>query len=330
MKKTGLFILVITLTLVFSGCSLPGKQLLEKKSQALQQFDEIKELIDKEEFDAAFEKCKPLIKSRYISENSWNEVVVLFQDQSRFEEGLYILNTLLLKNAKNDSTLNNLSWAYHMINENESANLFADKALAILPNSAYELSNKANALLGLEEYDEAIQYYDLALKMSPDFSSAVWGKAISYSDMEDYEKSLEFFLKYREIMPEDEESTRYYITSCYNNLNQPMNAIREYENFYNQDTTDTSPLYSIAYIYYDQKDYTRALEYYDKILGVDPEDVWAMYYKVDCYARMDRMDEAIQALKTVIELDPEMMYEIYYLDEAEKIRNHPDFKSLFQ
>jgi tetratricopeptide (TPR) repeat protein len=62
--------------------------------------------------------------------------------------------------------------AYHMINENESANLFADKALTILPNSAYELSNKANALKGLGKLEEANQYYDLALKMTPDVSGS--------------------------------------------------------------------------------------------------------------------------------------------------------------
>lgn len=330
MKRTGICFLLIIFVILFSGCSILGKQLLDKKNQALQQVEEIKELIDEEEFDSAFEKCKPIINSRYISENEWNEIVVKFQDQSRFEEGLYILNSLLLRNKQDDSTLNNLSWAYHMINENESANLFADKALAILPNSPYELSNKANALKGLGKLDEAIQYYDLAIKITPDFSQAIWGKAMAYNDMEDYAKSLEFFLKYREIMPDDEESTRYYITACYLELNQPMDAIREYENFYSQEPTDTSLLYSIAYVHYNQEDYIKELEYYDKILSVDPEDVWALFNEVDCYARLDRMDEAIQTLKKAIELDPEIIYEIYYLDEAEKIRNYKDFKTIFE
>jgi len=330
MKKSGLCILVIMFVTVFSGCVILSKQLLDKSNQALMQVAEIKELIENEEFDKAFEQCKAVINNRFISEDDWNLIAVEFQNQDRYEEGLYILNTLILRNGRNDSTLNNLSWAYHMIYRNELANFFADRALAILPNTEYEYCNKANALRGLGQPEEAIKYYDLALKVSPDFPHAIWGKAMAYDDMEDYAKSLEFFMKYREIMPDDEESTRYHIASCYLSLNQPMDAIREYENFYNKDTTDTSYLYSIASVYYQQEDYQKALEYYDKILSIEPDEAWAYFSKADCYARMDRLDESIQAIRKAIDIEPDYIYEIIYMEEAEKIRNHKDFKTLFE
>lgn len=87
---------------------------------------------------------------------------------------------------------------------------------------------------------------------------------------------------------------------------------------------------AISYVYYEQEDYNKALESYDIILGVEPKDAWAYFYKVDCYARLDRMDEAIQALKKATELDLGCMYDLYYLDEIEKIKNHKDFKTIFQ
>lgn len=333
MKKIFLFVSVIVFVLIFSGCSNVINQIknnADKRIKAREQLEEISKLIDKEEFDKAFEQSKIIVNSSFVNEEDLNAIVVKFQSHNRIEEGLYILNILLLRNKKNDSTLNNLSWAYHVLNKNESANYFADKALTILPNSEYEYGNKANALRGLGKTEEAINYYDLALKSCPNFSQAIWGKAMVYNDMEDYAKSLEFFKKYREIKPDDEESTRYYITFCYRKMNQLMNLIEEYKNHFKQDESDTSPLYSIAYTYYEQQDYNKALEYFNKILDIDSHDAWAYFNRVDCYAKMDRMDEAIENLKKAIELDSECLYEINYIDEIDKIKKHKDFITIFE
>ncbi len=327
MKKLSFSILMILLILMLCGWSSNNP---DKRIKVQEKLEEINELIDNEEFDKAFEQSKIIVDIPLFSEEDMNAIVVKFQYKNRIEEGLYILNVLLLRNGKNDSTLNNLSWAYHMIDKNESANYFADKALAILPNSAYEYGNKANALRGLRKPEEAIKYYDFALELCPDFPQAIWGKAIVYNDIKDYAKSLEFFKKYREIEPDDAKSTRYYITSCYREMNQIMNAIKEYENYFKQDQSDTSPLYSIAYIYYEQKDYKKALEYYDKILNIDVNDAWAYYNRVDCYAKLDRMDEAIETLKKAIELDSECLYEIIYLDEIDKLKTHKKFITIFE
>jgi tetratricopeptide (TPR) repeat protein len=333
MRKTGFVIFAVILVFMLGGCTeslSPIFSSADKRVQAQEKLSEIKELIKKEEFDKAFEESKSIVNSKYLTEDELNAIVVMFQNEDRFEEGLYLLNVLLLRDKNNDSTLNNLSWAYHMINKNESANLFADRALAISSNSKYQFSNKANALRGLGKYEEAIEYYDKALAMAPDFSEAVWGKAMTYDDLEDYARALEFFIKYRELKPDDEKSTRYYITSCYRQLGQLNNAIEEYESFYEQDKNDTSPLYSIAYIYYQEEEHDKALEYFDKILGVEPDDAWAYYGMVDCYAKTDRMDEAISAMKKATEIDPYVLYEMYYLDEADKIMSHKDFVTLFQ
>ncbi len=333
MRKVSFLVLVIVFVFVFTGCSNVGKQMInsvKSRIEVQEQLEKINKLLDDEEFDKAFELTKSIVNSPFAGVDEMNAIVVKFQDKNRIEEGLYILNVLLLRNKNNDNTLNNLSWAYHMLYKNESANYFADRALDILPNSEYEYVNKANALRGLGKLDEAIKYYDMALKINSNFSEAIWGKAMTYNDMQNYIKSLEFFKKYREIKPEDEESTRYYIASCYREMNQPINAIKEYENHFKKDETDTSPLYSIAYIYYEQKEYNKALEYYNKILGIEPDDAWAYFNQVDCLAKMDRIDEAIKALKKAIELDPECFYEIYYLDEIDKIKKHKEFVTIFQ
>lgn len=333
MKKFSLLVLVIVFVLMFGGCSYIGNKLISEAYKGVkvqEQLDKINELIDSEEFDQAFDKTKIILDNSNTDEDELNSIVVKFQNNNKTEESLYILNILLLRNDKNDSTLNNLSWVYNMMSKNELSIYYADKALAILPNTEYEYCNKANALRELEKTEDAIKNYDLALELCPDSPTAIWGKAMTYNDMENYEKSLEYFLKYREIDPDDEESTRYYITSCYTELNQTMKAIEEYEKYFGQDATDTSPLYSIAYIYYEQKDYIKSLECYDRIQRIDPSDAWVPYNKVDCYAKMDKMGDAIKSLKKAIELDPECLYEIFYLEEFDKLKKHEEFITIFQ
>lgn len=325
--------LMIVFAFVLGGCNFAKKQIMNyavEIAKIQKQIAEINELIENEEFDKAFEQSKMIVTSPFAYEEDMNVIVVKFQNNYKYEEGLYILNVLLSRGENDDSTFNNLSWVYHMINKNELANYYADKALAILPDSEYEYINKANAIGGLEQFEEAIKYYDLALQMQPDSPEAIWGKAVTYDDMKYYAKSLELFIQYRNIKPDDEESTRGYITSCYSEMNQTINEIKEYENHFKQDESNTSALYSIAYIYYEQSDYNKSLEYYDKILSVDPEDAWAYLYRADSFAKIDKMDEAIETIKKSIEIESECFYEIYYLDEIEKIKKHNKFITIFQ
>ncbi|MFZ5354588.1 MAG: tetratricopeptide repeat protein [Bacillota bacterium] len=326
MKKT-LLIIIILFAFIVGGFFLVERKIADyfiNTGEIKEKLDEIHEMLDREEFDSAFELAKEIVHNKYISVERMNAVVVKFQNKDRIEEGLYLLNVLLSKSN------NNLSWAYHMLHKNESANYYADKALAIMPNSAVELCNKANALRGLGKSEEAIKYYDMALEKQSNISEAIWGKAMTYYDMKNYEKSVEFFKKYREIKPEDEESTRYYITSSYREMNRIADAVTEYINQSKKDRSNTSPYYSLAYLLFEQKDYKNALVYYDTIISTDPEDAWAYFYKADCYAKLDMLDEAIDALIKAVELNTECLNELTYLEELDKIKKHSRFADIFQ
>jgi tetratricopeptide (TPR) repeat protein len=337
MKRVCVVVVAIIMMFSISSCFYPNKILEDavnnkKTAESLKkEYIVITGLIEKEEYDEAFEKISEIMITKQINPIEMNEIAYKLIDNGRTEEAVFILNNLIENKYNFSAIFNNLSWAYSLMGKYKLSSYYADKSLAILPNEDVEYVNKGNALRGLDKSDEAIKYYDMAIKQNEKCTYAYWGKAICTYENKDYKNSIQLFKKYAQLKPDDERSTRYYITSCYNELKQYDEAQKELEKHFAADPSDTSPLYSIANIYYTHKhDYVEAMKYYEKIISIDRNDAWAYLDVARCLASLNKKDEACEYIKKAIELDEECLYDLSYYDEFDKLKKYKGFLEIFK
>jgi len=97
------------------------------------------------------------------------------------------------------------------LDRNEEALEYFDKALAINPNSDHALSCKGVSLSELDRNEEALEYFDKALAINPNSDHALRNKGATLSELDRYEEALAHYEKAREIKPWDHVDLSFLI-----------------------------------------------------------------------------------------------------------------------
>ncbi len=63
------------------------------------------------------------------------------------------------------------------LHRHDEARLFAERAVALDPESAYTTSTLGEALMGLRRYEEALQWIDRSLSIDDSIAELWWEKA---------------------------------------------------------------------------------------------------------------------------------------------------------
>ncbi|MCX6243338.1 MAG: tetratricopeptide repeat protein [Bacteroidetes bacterium] len=111
----------------------------------------------------------------------------------------------------------------------DSAIKILDEAIVLSPNALQGYMLKAKALTGLKRYPEAENEYTKALQVDPGFSDGYLSRGMLYADyLAQYEKGIADFNKVLELVP-GQADARVGIGFCYYRMNNPEEAIREYD-----------------------------------------------------------------------------------------------------
>jgi len=92
------------------------------------------------------------------------------------------------------------NWRYRMMDgDNELIMRDYDHVLALQPDFAFALYNKANMLCAQHEYKDAISYYTKAISIDPDFAEAYFNRGLTYVYTDETDKGLSDLSKAGEL-----------------------------------------------------------------------------------------------------------------------------------
>lgn len=115
--------------------------------------------------------------------------------KGEYEESEKIFNTLLDKDPFSVPYWNNLASSQLLHDEISKAITSSEFSIAINPENAEGILNKAHGLFGLGNYEEAQKYYKHYTELNPDDESGELALGITFVNLNKYEEAIEHFLK---------------------------------------------------------------------------------------------------------------------------------------
>ena len=267
-----------------------------------------------------------------MNEGKYDEAVLYFEQAIYY---VYQLNPKLqntdLQNSDYhvpysellDSPLNNLSWARNELGQYEESLELIEKALLIIPNSAWEHVNKGNALYGLNRSKEAMAQYDQAVDIDNESVNAYYGRGTIYYDEGKVEEALTQMNKVLELEPNDPDATETAIYAhLYLDQNEKAKALADefmkknpddytaykYKGAVMENTADFEELkvfyeetgkkfkdfpeaqLKLGELYYDNEKYDLSLNYFTQLLKTYPNNI-------DIYIQLIKVNGALEDLK---------------------------------
>jgi tetratricopeptide (TPR) repeat protein len=200
------------------------------------------------------------------------------------------------------STINNISWAYNELRDYENALKFSNIGIEKDNNDYYILTNKGNALFGLNKNEEALEIYDKVIGIAPTTYPYGWfGKGISNYYLHNYYEAEVAFKKYINI--KQSQDAYYY-------LSESLHAQHKYEEEIEFLNSIIKKSRNIAW-YYNSKGYALcfqnkfhdAIECFDKTIKLDENFADAYYSKCRIFCEFNVIDGALDMFKKAVELD---------------------------
>lgn len=231
------------------------------------------------------------IASTLIYEGKAQEALDFLLKVSHHEEG-----------RSTSSTLNNISWAYNEIKDYEHSLEYSNYGLEKEEDDYYLLTNKGNALFGLERNEEALEAYNKAIELAPENYPFGWyGRGITNYCLGNYEEGEKAFKKYLEI--KEEKDGYYYLLKCLHEQSKFDEKIEVIDHLI-ESRCDLPWSYNIKgdTLCFLNK-FHKAIECFDKAIELEPEYADAYYNKCRIFCDFNVIDGALSMLKKAVEFD---------------------------
>ena len=155
--------------------------------------------------------------------------------------------------------------------DNESAIVSLDKAIAKAPANGELKAEKARILAKDERVEEALDMFDKALTNDPKNMAIGLRYAQFLYEHSMYEKSSEIYKKLLDIEPANKD-LYFNLGLTYLRLEKVDAAKDMFETVVALDPEDTQAIAMVGQVYFDLKDYSSAEFYFRQLLDIEPEN----------------------------------------------------------
>lgn len=181
----------------------------------------------------------------------------------------------LNQNPKNACEFMNKAFSLSILNKNQDALFFIDKAIELDPLNGFYYYLKSYDTCTLQRKKESIEMLDIAIELLPNFEKVYNNKGCEYYLLGDYDDALKMYNKALELNP------HYFFTF--------RNKVELYEHLNKyQDLIDTV----------------------DKFMELNPDKIFVNQYKIKSFTLLGKKDDAIDLCLKILK-DEMSMSETY-------------------
>jgi tetratricopeptide (TPR) repeat protein len=186
----------------------------------------------------------------------------------------------------------------------EKAKQVANKAVCILTEVSFVLSNYGAINLSLRQYDEANEYLEKALSIDPECIHALVHKGVLLANQDRHNEAIEYYDKVSSI---DSEYIHALSSkgSSFVHLGKYDEALKCYDKVLSIDSEILSAINNKGATLAILNRNDEALECYDKVLSIDPENKHALFSKGSSLTDLGQHAEALEYYDKVLSIDAE-------------------------
>lgn len=261
---------------------------------------------------ALSEKNDPVAISnfKYVTENAnwnvqaWIRLGGLYFDNRKYDESEIVM-TEAIKSFPDDFYINLiLGLALGQQSKNKEAEPYLKKATILNPKDITALSAYGFTLSQLKEDDKAIFYLNKALEIQPDEVQLIGTLAMIYNGMKSYELSDSLYERALELKPDDPLINNNYSYSFATRGIQLERALNMVEISIAADSSNSSYLDTIGWVYYMMGNYESAKKYLEKAIKIDNKNAVMFEHLADTEFKLGNKQKAVELWKKAIGLDP--------------------------
>jgi len=155
------------------------------------------------------------------------------------------------------------------------------RQLASGQNLVHVYTGKANALVGLERYEEAVAYYQKALEIAAGDNNLWFMQGYAFYQLDEFDQALASFVKAREL--KDEFRTSLHIGNCLLMLKRYSEAAGEFSSLISEGSPDPQAFYGLGLAKYalgDKREARMHLERFIKMAGPEHEHLLPQARKI--------------------------------------------------
>ena len=237
-------------------------------------------------------------------------------DRGDYMEAIELYEESLQTNPEDAQAWYELGLAYRYTDQYKKMSEAFDNSLAISDryyNDIYDVRdelwvdffNKAVPMFNEKEYEEACKYFDLAVIVDPENPLGYKERGLCYLQMGKIEQAVEDLTMVIEADTAGAEiEARYTLANIYYRQKDYDKAVPLLKDVLEENPQDIQAISKLALIYQDQGKSDEAVELYETVLKTKQDDPDLWFNIGILYFQMERYEQAGDAFEKVYEINP--------------------------
>lgn len=252
-----------------------------------------------------------------------------YADQGQYKRAIEDFNAAVAIKPDHAEAINNRANVYVAIGQYEQALRDFNYALRLKPHYADNYYNRGILYLKINRFDLAIDDFTMAIRIEPDMADAFNNRGVTFLVKRQYEKAFADFIKTLQINQNNAQA--YYNRGTIYNIHKQYGlAIEDFNK-----ALKIKPDYAAAYFNMGlalsaQGKFAGAINSYENTLRIQPKNIDALKNQAIILKKMKRFAEANDKFKRILQVKPNDKEALHNIKTIERLQKKVSGISWFE